>query len=106
MRKITLVLIGIVLLSSLIFVSRAISWRGGAGLGTGGWRCVLGQNIGDSYCIPDRTVRLLPQRSYGFDPNVNVTPGWRKGLSLTQRKGFGRSKRGCGGNKRGCRPCW
>lgn len=31
MKKITLVLIGIVLISSLIFTSRAMSWRGGAG---------------------------------------------------------------------------
>ena len=38
MKKIILVLIGIVLMSSLIFVSRAMSWRGGAG-----WGCGLGQ---------------------------------------------------------------
>jgi len=31
MKKITLVLIGIVLISSLIFASRAMSWRGGPG---------------------------------------------------------------------------
>ena len=99
MKKIILVLIGIVLMSSLIFVSRAMSWRGGAG-------CGLGQGIGWSYCTPDRTEAQISQRPYEFDPNANVTPGWRKGFSFSERKGFGRGKRGSDGHRRGCGPCW
>lgn len=106
MKKIILVLIGIVLISSLIFASRAMSWRGGAGWGTGGWGCGIGQGIGWSYCIPDHTEAQISQRPYGFDPNANLTSGWRKDFSSSQRKGFGRGKRGCGGYRRGCGACW
>ena len=101
MKKITLAFVGIGLISSLIFVSPAMSGRGGAG-----WGCGLGQGIVWSYCTPDRTEAQISQRPYGFDPNANLTPGWRKGFSSSQRKGFGRGKRGCGGNRRGCGPCW
>lgn len=107
MKKIILVLIGIVLISSLIFVSRAMSWRSSEGWGTGGWECGIGQGIGWSSCIPDRTEAQISQRPYGFDLNANLTtPGRRKGFGSSQRKGFGRSKRGCGGHRRGCGPCW
>ena len=98
MKKITLVLIGIALISFLIFTVNAKAWRGGAGWRTGGWGCEMGQGIGWSYCIPDRVKARISQPSKGCDPNANVTPKWRKD--------FRRGKRGCGGHKRGCGPCW
>ena len=73
MKKIILVLIGIVLISSLIFASRAMSWRGGAG-----WGCGIGQGIGWSSCIQDRTEAQISQRPYGFDLNANLNTPERR----------------------------
>ena len=91
MKKIILVLIGIALISFLLFTVTAKAWRGGAGWETGGWRRETGQGIGWPYCIPNHVKERISHLSNGCDPNVNITPRWQND--------FRHGKRGCG-------PCW
>ena len=98
MRKITLVLLGIVLIGFLIFTVSAKAWRGSAGWGTGGWGCEIVQGIGWLDCVPDCNKARTSQLPNGCDSNANVDPRWRKD--------FRRGKKGCGGHRRGCGPCW
>ena len=98
MKKITLVLIGIALISFLIFTVRAKAWRGNTGWRTGGWGCEIGQGIGWSNFTPDCVKTRISQHPNRCNSNIKVVPRWRND--------FRHGKRGCGGHKKGCGPCW
>ena len=80
MKKIILVLIGIALVSFLIFTVSAKAWRGDAGWRTGGWGCEMVKGIGWSDCVPNRVKARISQLPNGCDPYTHVTPRWRKSL--------------------------
>ena len=56
MKKFTLVLVGVVLVSSVLFITSAMAWRCGTGRGMGKWGCATGSGFCWSYDVPDLTA--------------------------------------------------
>ncbi len=56
MKKITIMFLGIILVSSFLFITSAMAWRCGTGRGMGGWGCGMGPGICWSYGFPNLTT--------------------------------------------------